>query len=455
MMMLRSLKGLAFAFLALFLIASAFAGAAISISYHASIARLVDKRIASVSGAVVEVGGEVGAHEIARRITLLSRERDTGDIGFSLRGADGRQIAGNVRWTGTRAPGFWPVGRSDGIEGLSKGRAFVRELPNGLTLTTIGETEPFDDHNFDRMRAYALGFGAIMIVVFAGTFTFAHIVRGRLLAMQRTVDAIIKGDMRQRVPVDNSGSEFDRQAVALNRMLDRIEELLLGIRSISDEIAHDLRTPLARLRARLSLLAQREEASPLREEIGAAIEQSDEILKMFEAVLRIVEVEGGARRAAFISLDIRSLAADLVDTMQTVGAETGHHIRLVAGEPLSLHADRQLLNRALMNLIDNALRHTPPGTEIAVDISIEGRMAVVSVSDNGPGIPSSQHGLALRRFGRLDKSRGAGGHGLGLPLAEAVARLHHGTLALEDAAPGLAVVLRLPLDRSSPEPGSS
>lgn len=379
------------------------------------------------------------------RIELLSSERDTGDIGFLLANAAGHRLAGNIAPSRPLPAGYMDVGAQDGIEGLSHGRAYTRQIADNLTLSTIAETEPFDRYREERRRAYLIGFGSIIIIVVAGLVIFGRIVRARILAMRRTVDAIIDGDMRQRVPVDHSESEFDQQAIAFNRMLDRIQGLMEGLGTISNEIAHDLRTPLARLRSRLSLLAQREEAAPLRGEIGAAIEQSDEILQMFESVLRIAEVEGGARRAAFEPLDIHALAADMVMTMEPVAAESGHRVRLVEGAQLHLSGDRQLLNRALMNLIDNALRHTPAGTDIVVAVGVEGGTAFLRVSDNGPGIPSGKRALALRRFGRLDKSRGAGGHGLGLPLVEAVAHLHLGTIVLEDAGPGLSVVLRIPL----------
>lgn len=449
MLPLRSLKGLTLTFLTLFLAATALTGLALYISNTASIERLVDKRIATVNTLVAPPGTAVSRAGIERRIELLSSERDTGDIGFLLADAAGHWHAGNVSPSRLLKEGYTDLGANDGIEGLSHGRAYTRQIGDNLYLSTIAETEPFDRYREERRRAYLIGFGSIIVIVVAGLVIFGGIVRERIVAMRRTVDAIIDGDMRQRVPVDYSGSEFDQQAIAFNRMLDRIEGLMEGLGTISNEIAHDLRTPLARLRSRLSLLMQRQDAAPLRAEIGAAIEQSDEILQMFESVLRIAEVEGGARRAAFEPLDIRALAADMVMTMEPVAAESGHCVRLAEGPHLRLAGDRQLLNRALMNLIDNALRHTPVGTDILVDVGTEGQAAFLRISDNGPGIPADKHNLALRRFGRLDKSRGAGGHGLGLPLAEAVAHLHRGTIALEDAGPGLSVVIRIPLGHMS------
>jgi signal transduction histidine kinase len=454
MLPLRSLKGITLTFLALFLAATVLTGLALYISNTASIERLVDKRIATVNTLVAPPGVAVSRAEIESRIELLSSERDTGDIGFLLADAAGHRLAGNIAPSRRLLAGYANLGAKDGIEGLSHGRAYTRQIAKNLTLSTIAETEPFDRYRDERRRAYLIGFGSIIIIVVAGLIIFGRIVRGRIVAMRRTVDAIIDGDMRQRVPVDHSGSEFDQQAIAFNRMLDRIEGLMEGLGTISNEIAHDLRTPLARLRARLSLLMQRQDAAPVREEIGAAIEQSDEILQMFESVLRIAEVEGGARRAAFELLDIRNLAADMVMTMEPVATESGHRIRFIEGPSLQISADRQLLNRALMNLIDNALLHTPGGTDIVIGAWIEDEAVSLRVSDNGPGIPAEKRGLALRRFGRLDKSRGAGGHGLGLPLVEAVAHLHRGSIALEDAGPGLSVVIRIPLG-AAPQAKSS
>lgn len=449
-MRFRSLKALTLAFLALFLTATVLTGLTLYVANTAAIVRLVDKRIATVSTLVAPPDVATSRAEIESRIALFSRERDTGDIGFLLTDADGRRLAGNVAVARRLPAGYADLGVHDAIVGLSRGRAYTRAVGGGLFLTTIAETEPFDRYREERRRAYLIGFGSIIVIVVAGLLAFGRIVRVRILAMRRTVDAIIDGDMRRRVPVDHSGSEFDSQAIAFNRMLDRIEGLMQGLGTISNEIAHDLRTPLARLRAQLMQIAEDPDARAVRPSVEAALAQGDAILAMFEAMLRIVEIEGGARRAGFAPLDPAALAAEVVATMQPVAEEKEQRLEVANVAAAAMTGDRQLLSQALLNLIDNAIRYSPAGSAIRVEVMAEGEGIAIAVADNGPGIAPDHHARALRRFGRLDAHRGSAGHGLGLPLVEAVVRLHGGTLDLADARPGLRVTLHFPGHPPSP-----
>lgn len=442
---LRSLRALTLLFVLIFLAATAATGFATYFVTHATIARLVDQRIMAESSAVS--GGTFPAERAAviASIADYSRRRDTGDLGFMLTDAAGRRIAGNVAFDRPLPLGFSTVGKADRIKGLTHGRALVRRIGNGLTLTTVAETEPIDNYDTERIRIHVLGFGSIILIVVGGAILFSMIIRRRIVAVRRTVDAIIDGDMQRRVPVDGSGSEFDEQARAFNRMLDRIAGLMGEIRNVSNDIAHDLRTPLARLRGRLAAIARQAESEQVRDGLEDAIAQSDAILAMFAAVLRIAEVEGGDRRAAFETLDLGDLATAIGTAMQPAAEEERH--LLVVGEcgRAPIQGDRQLLNHALVNLIENALRHTPDGSRIEISVARSGPDAILTVRDDGPGIAPEQRALALRRFGRLDKSRALGGHGLGLPLVDAIARLHRGGLTLESADPGLRAVLTLPL----------
>nr|WP_245201659.1 sensor histidine kinase [Sphingomonas trueperi] len=218
------------------------------------------------------------------------------------------------------------------------------------------------------------------------------------------------------------------------------------MRSISNDIAHDLRTPLARLHGRLAALADAPEAAPVREELGEAVAESEEILAIFAAILRITEIEGGERRAGFERLDLAALAAEVGEGLELLVTENGRTFAAPApAAAVPVDGDPRLLTQLIVNLIENAVTHTPPGTTIRLNVRRDGDTALLCVADDGPGIPLAERERALRRFGRLDASRHTRGHGLGLPLALAIARLHHGTLALEDAGPGLRVALRLAL----------
>ncbi|MHA3793118.1 HAMP domain-containing sensor histidine kinase [Rhizorhabdus wittichii] len=446
---LRSLRALTAAFLVAFITATGLTGLAVYRATHGTIVALVDQRIASVSGELAAMGTHSGTPELVRQIDALARERDTGDLGLLLTTANGRFLAGNIRLRRALPEGFSTVGRALGLKGLSTGRALVRPIGDGLILTVVAETEPFDDYNAARARIYLFGFGSIILVVVAGVATFGFVIGRRIVAMRRTVEAIVDGDMQRRVPVDGSDSAFDQQARAFNAMLDRIAALMAEISNVSNDIAHDLRTPLARLRGRLQALARRaEDGAPpgaIAAEIEAAIAESDTLLAMFAAILRIAEIEGGARRAGFERVDLGAIAHHVATTMQPAAADAGRS--LADGDPVHLPVagDRRLLAQALINLVENAIRHTPEGSRIRIAATRTGDRAVVAIEDDGPGIPAAERARALRRFGRLDGSRASSGHGLGLPLVESIARLHRGTLSLDDAGPGLRAVIALPI----------
>ncbi|HXH16184.1 MAG TPA: ATP-binding protein [Sphingomonas sp.] len=444
-MRFRSLRALTAAFLLTFVIATLGTGYAIHAVTVRTIERLVDRRILVVNDDVAGLPGDRRPADIFRRIDAAIRQRDTGDIGFLLLDAQGHRLGGNITLPRRLPLGFSTIEREDRIAGLSEGRALVRDVGNGMTLTTIAETEPFDDYNAARLRIYVIGFGSILLIVLSGLVFLVVTIGRRMRLVRRTVEAIIDGDMTRRVPVDRSGSEFAQQAFAFNRMLDRIAELMESISNVSNDIAHDLRTPLARLRSHLAVALRRVDDKAQRDDLETAIAMSDALLEMFAAMLRIAEVEGGDRRAAFVRMDLASLADEIATMMHPVVVDSGRTLVVGAFAQSAIVGDRQLLGQVLVNLIENAIRHTPPGTRIEIDVETTTATACLIVADDGPGIPPEYRGTALRRFGRLDPSRHDQGQGLGLSLVDAIVRLHRGTMALEGAKPGLRVVITVPL----------
>ena len=442
-----SLRALTVGFLAAFLLATAGTGLATYRLTLGTIDRLVDRRIENVSALVAADGARATAPVLLARIATLARRRDTGDIGFQLTDAAGRRLGGNVTLTRHFAPGYADVRRRDRIQGLSAGRAFTRPVGNGLTLTTIAETEPFDGYRGARRYIYLLGYSLIVVIVLGGLVAFGRTIARRFAETRRTVDAIIAGDMQQRIAVTGSADEFDRQAHAFNRMLDRIAELMDGLRNVSNDVAHDLRTPLARLRSRLATIAARADART-RDEVEQAIGECDAILAMVGAMLRIAEIESGRRTAGFTRVDLAALVAEIGEAMAPVAEDSGHDLVVVAGEAAAITGDPRLIEQALLNGIENALRHTPAGTRVTLGVAVADGRVWVRIGDDGPGIPADQRELALRRFGRLEASRNRPGHGLGLPLIAAIMRLHGGVLRLEDGEPGLVLGLAFPLDQS-------
>ena len=439
----RSLRALVIASTTAFVVATVGTGTAVYLVTKATIQQIVDQRLATTSN-VVTGGQDVSTDEMLRRIDAMAGDRNTGDIGFVLLDHAGRQLGGSVNIARSLPLGYSSIDRGDGIPGLTKGRALVREV-DGHRLVTIAETEPFDDYDAARVEIYVIGFGSILLTVLVGLLAFSFVVKKRIGETREIAEAIIDGEMTRRVPFDGSNGEFDKQARTFNRMLDRIEALMTGLENVSNDVAHDLRTPLARLRSHLNLLAGDPRAAPIQEELEAAVDQSDDLLGLFGAILHIAEIEGGHQRSAFAPVDVAEVAASVIETMQAVAEEDGHI--LLEGElaPAFILGDHRILAQVLFNLVGNAIHHTPPGTGIRLDTRLAGDKAMITVTDNGPGIPAESRGEAMRRFGRLDPSRHRAGHGLGLALAEAAMRLHAGEIALEDANPGLRVVLRIPV----------
>ncbi|KTT73767.1 HAMP domain-containing sensor histidine kinase [Sphingomonas endophytica] len=441
MMRLRSLRALTGAFVAVFLLVTIGAALAVHQRTQATIRALVDARLAAESRALAPDGVMLPIAVLAARIEMLARARETGDLGFELIDRDGTRRAGNVRVRRTLPTGFSTLGRGDAIAGLTHGRVLVRRLADGATLVTVGETEPIDDYDRARVRIYAIGFGAIALLVAAAAIVLMRAIRRRMIDIDDAARAIMAGDLSRRVPVDGSGSEFERTAVTINRMLDRIGELMAATAETSSAIAHELRTPLTRLRNRLAMLARDDLAPPAGVEVEAALGDVDVALGTFAALLRIAEVENGARRAGFSRVRLDRIARDAADMMRPLAEDAGGSLTLEAASAVTVTGDAQLLMQALLNLIDNALKYGDGAVRVAV--RDEGAQASLVVEDRGAGIAPDQRAVALRRFGRLDQERP--GHGLGLALVDAVARLHHGAVTLDDAQPGLRVVLSVPM----------
>ncbi len=271
-----------------------------------------------------------------------------------------------------------------------------------------------------------------------------HLLVRRLARISTVADRVVLGDLSPRVPLSGAGDEFDRLAGDINVMLDRLVELMDGVRQVSNAIAHDLRTPLTRLRGRLET-ALRSADSPerFRAAAEAALQEIDQVASLFEALLRIAEIEAGHRRAAFARIDLAALAQDMVELYQPLAEQRGQSLEARL-RPAACVGDRMLMAQAIANLLDNAIKHIPAGGAIRVETGQRGGEAEIAVGDDGPGIPAAEREKVTRRFYRLEASRSSPGSGLGLSLVQSVAKLHGGRLAFEDNAPGLRARIVVP-----------
>ena len=331
-----------------------------------------------------------------------------------------------------------------GAPQIARARTFV--LQGGFHLLVgrdMTERAEFRDTMSDALIwamliMVALGVGGGLLL----SRNFLH----RLEAINERSRAILHGDLTQRMPVSGSGDEYDHLAQNLNEMLDQISRLMEGMRGVANDIAHDLRSPISRLRSRLEMtLMEQADPATYRAALEKTIEEADAILETFNALLAIALAESGALRKTFERLDLGALVRDASELYQAATEELGQRLEVaVAGVPATV-GDRNLLSQAVANLLDNALKHTPPGgaVRLSARTGIDGR-AEIEVSDTGPGIPAEARTRVLERFARLDNSRTTRGSGLGLSQVAATARLHDADLILDDAKPGLRVLLRFP-----------
>jgi signal transduction histidine kinase len=270
----------------------------------------------------------------------------------------------------------------------------------------------------------------------------------RVEEVNRTAERVIAGNLSDRVPRLGTSDEFDQLAANLNGMLDQIERLMAGMREVTDNVAHDLKTPLARLRARLELaLLGPADAPAQADAIRAAIEEADRLLATFNALLSIAEAEAGARRQPPETIELAEIARAVTELYQPLAEERGFAMRLESTPGILIRGDRHLLSQAVANLLDNALKYGAPtagGGEIVIAVSRQDGHAVLEVRDRGPGIPETERDAVFDRFVRLEPSRSTPGNGLGLSLVRAVAHRHNATVTLADNRPGLRVRLDFP-----------
>ena len=319
-----------------------------------------------------------------------------------------------------------------------------RRLENGVFLV-VGESQ-FRGAKAREAILWALGWGIVITVLLAaggGAALGAGFLR-RIEAVNRTTRSIMDGNLSQRVPTRGGvDDEMDQLAVNLNAMLDRIQGLMESVKRVSDDIAHDLRTPLGRLRQRLEAAREQvgADAEPV---IEQCLTELDAILGTFAALLRIAQIESGARRGAFADVSLAPIVNAISDAYAPVAEDRSQHIKTALEGAPRTHGDRELLTQMLANLIENPIRHCPGGTAITIGLRQEAGKAVLWVADTGPGIPVAERENVFRRLYRLEASRTTPGSGLGLALVKAIADLHGASITLSDNQPGLRVTIRFP-----------
>ncbi|MGE7414530.1 ATP-binding protein [Methylobacterium tarhaniae] len=421
--------------------------------------RVLDDQIVSTIEAEINgLSDQYASGGIRRLVGVVERRsREPGASLYLVTTPAGEHVVGNVEALppGTLAePGQTETAYARNTDGdRLDHRAIVRifTLPGGFRLLVGRDVEERDRLRAVIGRAFAWSLMLVVGLGFLGSWFIAQRVLKRVDHMTEITRGIMAGDLDGRLTLAGTGDELDRLASNLNAMLDRIGELMRGMREVSDNIAHDLKTPLTRLRNKAdAALREGRDPDSLRAALEANIEESDNLIRVFNALLMIARLEAGNAREGLAEFDAAAVALEVAELYEAVAEERGVALKTEVEDGLVLHGSRELIGQAMANLIDNALKYgqkTDLSAEAPVVCVAAGREngdVVLSVADRGDGIPEAERGRVLERFVRLETARTRPGFGLGLSLVNAVARLHQGSFALEDNAPGLRATLRLP-----------
>jgi signal transduction histidine kinase len=324
-------------------------------------------------------------------------------------------------------------------------RAEFETLPDGYHLLVGRDVSDLDEFASRINAAFALVVLLILVLAVAAGVQVTRRTVGRIEAINTATRAIMQSGPGERIPIKGTRDEWDQLAENLNSMLGRIECLMREVRQVTDNVAHDLRTPLTRMRGRLEeACARARNAEQDQVLIDDTLAELDGVLRMFSSLLRISQIENGSRRAQFRSVNLAQVAGEVVELFDAAAEESGGRLSLAADPQVSIAGDRDLLFDAICNLVDNAIKHGRHAGEVRVEVAHAERGCFVSVADDGPGIPAAERSNVLKHFYRLERSRSTPGNGLGLSVVDAVARLHGADMEMFDNSPGLRLRMRFP-----------
>ncbi len=414
---------------------------AVSIAMVDSVLRhKIDQALSAEMEVFAGLSESKGSAAVANAIAL--RLEAGAKLHYRLETADGSPIAGNLDATG-RGTGWFDlavVEPANQEEQPDRYRAYAANL-GGNILTIADDTDDVEDLRSGLAVVFTVAAVLTALLAIGGGLWLGRYSSRKLEAMAKAAASIAGGDLTRTMPVTGSGGEFDVLSGALNHMLSRNAALLEHQRYIASGIAHEIRTPLTRLRQTLEAGASGQRPAAL----AQALDEADSLLGIFNALLRIAEIEEGARASSFKPVDLCAVAGKIADAYAASFEETGRHLVTACAEPVTVLADADLLEQMLANLMDNILKHTPPGTAAVIAPEWRNGVVILKVSDDGPGIPAAELDLVFRRFYRPGHSSSTSGFGLGLAFARAVAELHGASLTAANLEPGLTLTLAFPV----------
>ena len=411
---------------------------------RAQLLALQDARVTEIVAALAETNRSGDEQDLIEAVTTrISASPDHATV-FLLRDPEGKLLAANLPdiWY---KPGWSSLLPTElGISNDYRYRIFATTLGTHSLIVGLSEAD-LDYLNEISFGAFGWSALAVLISAIGVGAVIASRVQARITEVEATLHKVAQGDLTARLAVSRGRNDLDQIALAINHALARLGGLVEAMRQVSTDIAHDLRTPLNRLRIRIEA-AQEAEAlgRPTAADLTAALAESDALAQTFSALLRIAQVESGSPRARFTLLDLGTVALAVTEAYAEVAEEAGMVLVCRAPSGAPIFGDKDLLTQVFANLIENTLRHCPPGTKITCEVEAIGPDVVATLADTGHGIPQAERENVLRRLYRLEKSRTTEGSGLGLALVKAVADLHDAKLTLGDADPGLVVTLQFP-----------
>jgi signal transduction histidine kinase len=434
--------GLALFYALLFAASAAILG---TIFYWTILSSLERQMTTRIEAEIALLREELRSEGTAELIEEVLRRNRTLAFEYLLVDAQGNRVTGNL--PGTSLPLGWSdIQDSTTVAGDQRPRTFrvhTVRLDNGMRLSVADDFGSIEDLRYAWLEACGWGLLGFLVLSLVGGLLLSQGFLKRVDAIRHTAEAIISGDLGSRIPLRGTNDNFDLLSHTLNQMMDRIEALMENSNQVSNDIAHALRTPLSRLQQKLEAARSAARGNAGCENaIDLARIETEKILETFSALLRISEIEVGARHSGFRDLDLSALFKTVCEAYEPVAEDEGKSIAAnIAPSSMAL-GDKELLTEMLANLLDNAIRHTPRGSHIAVSLAHDDSQIVASVADNGLGVPYDARDRIFQRFYRLEQSARIQGSGLGLPLVAAVAGLHNVQLSVEDNSPGLRVTMR-------------
>jgi signal transduction histidine kinase len=442
---------LALTFGFLFIIAFLLAGIVTYELLKRELFQALERTVSSTYAEVASTYSTNDLEDLTTAVTTYVSANGSDDQVFLLIDGKGNRLAGNLQMVTVREGRSTMSSKQLSLPGDDRFRLEAGRVGDNLLVVGQSYAET-DDLEHMALTSFSWAAGVIVLLAFGGGAYLAGRAQRRLDAIGTAMTGVANGNLSIRVPLSGKGDDIDIVASHMNGALDRLSALVESMRQVSADIAHDLKTPLNRMRMTIEQALDRSaEGLDVQDYLHDAREESDKLNETFEALLRISQIEAGARKTRFRPLDLAEIMSSVAEIYKGVAEDNGQILEFfqlgTVGSTIS--GDRELLTQLFVNLVENSINHCKPGTVIRMSIASDGDDIVTTVADNGPGIPVEERELVFRRLYRLDKSRTTPGNGLGLSLVKAISELHSAHIELTGAEPGLAVVLRFPRQTQS------